>query len=105
MGATVGDATMVDDSTTTDPSEVTDVDCTVVVVETAGLEFSEVTDAADDDDDSEVVPPVLRLTACLFSSLANASSICLAGTVEAEMRANRRKFGRYMIEKPRRLIK
>lgn len=53
-------------------------------------------DTAAEEDESEVAEaPVERLT-CRFSSLAKAWSISLAGTVEADMMANRRKFGRYI---------
>lgn len=48
-------------------------------------------------DDALAEAPVERLT-CLFSTLAKASSIFIAGTVEADMIANRRKVGRYMVE-------
>lgn len=53
--------------------------------------------AEDTTEDALEEPPVERLT-CLLSTFARASSISLAGTVDADMIANRRKFGRYMVE-------
>lgn len=105
VGATVADATMVDDSMTTEPSEVTCDVCTkVVVVGVADITLEDgaaVVVVADDTTVSDADPavadaPVERLT-CLLSSLAKAWSISLAGTVAADMMAKNRMVGKYIL--------
>lgn len=92
---TLGVMTCVDDSTTTDPCDVTCDDTTSVVVDTtlvrlelggnvtSETEADEDKDGDEDPTDDVTEAPVDRLT-CLFSSFANASSISTEDAAEAD---------------------
>lgn len=88
---TVGDTVRVEDSTTTEPCDVTMLDVTNVDVDTADDLWLEAEDATETTL-LALLPPVDRLT-CLFSCRANAASISCAGIVVAEMIAKSRNVG------------